>query len=174
MKMTLARWIVLSVLALSGSAYAEMNIVVLDSVRAILECDEAKLLAEAANKDMEEQQVELRGLAEKMQGLNDKLQKDGEVMSASEKRKAQKDIEDMQIELQFGTQKLQKEVQDRRQEILQALAPKFDKVLKDIIQVDQIDLILAPNALQYANSKHDITRRVTEKLNETRDGAAGR
>jgi Skp family chaperone for outer membrane proteins len=64
---------------------------------------------------------------------------------------------------------LQKEAQDRRQEILQALAPKFDKVLKDIIQVDQIDLILAPNALQYANPKHDITRRVTEKLNEQRE-----
>ena len=83
--------------------------------------------------------------------------------------KAKEDIEDMQIDLQFRSQKLQKEVQDKRQEILQALAPKFDKVLKDIIQVDQIDLILAPNSLQYANSKHDITRRVTEKLNEQRD-----
>jgi len=90
-------------------------------------------------------------------------------MAASEKRKMQKDIEDMQIDLQFRSQKLQKEVQDKRQEILQALAPKFDKVLKDIIQVEQIDLIMAPQALQYANSKHDITRRVTEKLNEQRD-----
>jgi len=89
-------------------------------------------------------------------------------MSATEKRKVAKDIEDMQIDLQFRSQKLQKEVQDRRQEILQALAPKFDTVLKDIIQVDRIDLILAPNALQYANNKHDITRRVTEKLNEAR------
>lgn len=151
------------------AAYAEMNIVVLDSVRAILESDEAKILADAANKDMEAEQTELRDLAEQIQGLNTKLQTDGEVMSQTEKRKVQKDIEDMQIDLQFRGQKLQKEVQDRRQEILQALAPKFDKVLKDIIQVDQIDLILAPNALQYANSKHDITRRVTEKLNEQRD-----
>jgi outer membrane protein len=153
----------------SVAAQAEMKIVVLDSVRAILESDEAKILAEAANKEMEAEQSQLRGMAEKMQALNGKLQTDGEVMSNTEKRKAQKDIEDMQIDLQFRGQKLQKEVQDKRQEILQELAPKFDKVLKDIISVDQIDLIMAPNALQYANSKHDITRRVTEKLNEQRD-----
>ncbi len=160
----------LSTMLCSGTAFAaEMNIVVLDSVRAILESDEAKVLAEAANKEMEAEQTELREMAEQMQAMNTKLQTDGEVMSDSEKRKIQKDIEDMQLELQFGSQKLQKEVQDKRQEILQALAPKFDKVLKDIIQVDQIDLILAPNSLQYANSKHDITRRVTEKLNEQRD-----
>ena len=165
----LAQVTMFSMLLFGGTAYAEMKIVVLDSVRAILESDEAKVLADAANKEMEAEQNQLRDLAEKMQELNNKLQTDGEVMAASEKRKVQKDIEDMQINLQFRSQKLQKEVQDKRQEILQALAPKFDKVLKDIIQVDQIDLIMAPNALQYANSKHDITRRVTEKLNEQRD-----
>jgi len=151
------------------AVHAEMKIVVLDSVRAILETDEAKLLAEAANKEMEVEQNSLRSMAEKMQTLNKQLQTDGEVMSAGDRRKVSKEIEDMQIDLQFRGQKLQKEVQDKRQEILQVLAPKFDKVLKDIISVDQIDLILAPTALQYANSKHDITPRVTEKLNEQRD-----
>ena len=150
----------------SGVVHAEMNIVVLDSVRAILESEEAKVLAEAANKEMESEQNDLRAMANRMQDLQSKVKTDGEVMSDTEKRKIAKQIEDIQIDLQFRSQKLQKEVQDKRQEILQALAPTFDKVLKDIIQVDQIDLILAPQALQYANNKHDITRRVTEKLNE--------
>ncbi|GIS20324.1 MAG: hypothetical protein CM15mP120_22400 [Pseudomonadota bacterium] len=98
-----------------------------------------------------------------------KLQKDGEILSDADKRKIIKDIESMQADLQFGSQKLQKTAQDKRQEILQTLAPKYDKVLKDLIQIDQIDMILAPSALQYANDKHDITRRVVEKLNEARD-----
>ena len=38
---------------------AELNIVVLDSVRAILESDEAKVLVEAANTEMEEEANEL-------------------------------------------------------------------------------------------------------------------
>ena len=44
----------------------------------------------------------------KMQALQAKLQKDGEVMSESERRKAIKDLESMQADLQFGSQKLQK------------------------------------------------------------------
>lgn len=160
---------IVSVTFMTGVVHAEVKIVVLDSVRAILESDEAKLLVDSANKEMEVEQNELRSMAEEMQSLGTKLQTDGEVMAASEQRKMQKDIEDLQADLQFRSQRLQKEVQDKRQEILQALAPKFDTVLKDIVQVDQIDFIMAPNALQYANSKWDITRRVTEKMNEQRD-----
>ena len=153
----------------SANVFAEMNIVVLDSVRAILESDEAKTLVEAANTEMEEEANELRDMAKTMQDQQNKLKTDGEVMSATEKRKIAKEIEDAQIDIQFRQQKLQKEVQDRRQEIVQAVAPRFDKVLKDIIQVDQIDFILAPTALQYANTKHDITKRVTEKLIEQKE-----
>ena len=147
-------------------ASAEMKIVVLDPVRAILESDEAKVLADAANAEMEPEKDELRAAAEEMQALQAKLQKDGEVMSESERRKAINDLESMQADIQFGSQKLQKQVQDKRQEILQAMAPKYEKVLGDLIQIDQIDLILSPNQVQYANAKHDISRRVTEKLNE--------
>ena len=157
---------VVAILFTAPVVSAEMNIVVLDPVRAILESEEAKVLAEAANKEMQPEQEELRAAAEEMQALQAKLQKDGEVMSDSERRKAIKDLESMQADLQFGSQKLQKEAQDRRQEILQALAPKYEKVLSDLIQIDQIDLILSPNQLQYANAKHDISRRVTEKLND--------
>ena len=63
------------------AASAEMNIVVLDPVRAILESDEAKVLAEAANQEMEPEIEELRVDAEEFQALQAKLQKDGEVMS---------------------------------------------------------------------------------------------
>ena len=157
---------VVAILFTAPVASAEMNIVVLDPERAILESEEAKVLAEAANKEMQPEQEELRAAAEEMQALQAKLQKDGEVMSDSERRKAIKDLESMQADLQVGSQKLQKEAQDRRQEILQAMAPKYEKVLSDLIQIDQIDLILSPNQLQYANAKHDISRRVTEKLNE--------
>ena len=157
---------VVAILFTAPVVSAEMNIVVLDPVRAILESEEAKVLAEAANKEMQPEQEELRAAAEEMQALQAKLQKDGEVMSDSERRKAIKDLESMQADIQYGSQKLQKEAQDRRQEILQALAPKYEKVLSDLIQIDQIDLILSPNQLQYANAKHDISRRVTEKLNE--------
>ena len=66
----LAQLTLFSVMLFGGAAYAEMNIVVLDSVRAILESDEAKVLAEAANKEMETEQNELRDLADQVSRLH--------------------------------------------------------------------------------------------------------
>ncbi len=162
----LASALILALVAATPALNAEMKIVVLDPVRAILESEEAKVLVDAANKEMAPETDALRAQAEEMQALQERLQKDGQVMSEAESRKLVKEIESMQADLQFGSQKLQRSAQDKRQEILQALAPKLDTVLSDIIQIDQIDLILAPNQLQYFNTKHDISRRVTEKLNE--------
>ena len=41
-------------------------------------------------------------------------------------------------------------------------------MLKDLIELEGYDLIMERANLRYVNSKHDITRKVTEKLNENR------
>ena len=161
--------LLLSALMLSGAVHAEMNIVVLDTVRAILESDEAKVLIEAAEKEMSGESDELRGLADQRKTLAEKLQKDGDVLSPTEVRDIQKEIEELELDLQYRSQKLQKAVQDKRQEILVALAPKFEKVRNDLVQVEGYDMIIAPNAMIYVNPKNDITRRVTERMNENKN-----
>ncbi len=80
-------------------------------------------------------------------------------------------MEDKQIEYQFLVNKLQKDVQDRRQDLMQQMAPKIDAVLQDLIEAEGYDLILQRGNLLYADSKHDITRKVTEKLNEKRQAS---
>ena len=161
--------LVASLCFVGASAHAEMKIAVVDTVRAILATEEAKVLIDAASKEVESERSSLQALAEKINSLTEKLQKDGEVMSDAERRSTQKEIEDARIDLDFNGKKLQKEAQDKQSEILQVLAPKYEKVLKDLIEVEGIDMIITPNALEYANSIHDITRRVTEKMNETKN-----
>jgi len=63
---------------------------------------------------------------------------------------------------------LQKEVNDRQQEIFQALAPKVDTVLKDLIEKEKYDMIIQRSNLLYAKQEFDITRQVTEALNKKR------
>ncbi len=158
----LAMAVLATAMMAAPSVYAEMKIVVLDPARAIAGSDEGKLLLANLESELKEDQDKLVASVEAFQAL----QKDGEVMSDSDKRKAVKELESMQADIQFAQQKLQKEAQDRQQEILRSLAPQFQKVRDDLIQIDQIDMIVQPNALQYWNPKHDITKRVTEKMNE--------
>jgi len=158
-----AAWMLLLV---AGPAAAEMKIAVLDTQRALMESEEAQSLLAKAAEDLRAEESSLKALGEEIVSIQDKLQTDGEVMSASEQRKLQKDIEDKQIDYQFRANKLQKEVNDRRQEILQQLVPKMNAVMEDLIGVEGYDMIMERGSLRYVNPKHDITRKVTEKLNE--------
>jgi outer membrane protein len=150
----------------AGTAAAEMKIAVLDTQRALVESEEAQALLAQAQQELQAEQDQLQALNDEIVALNEQLQKDGEVMSPAEQRRMQKEIEDKQIDLQFLGNKLQKEVNDRRQELLQQMVPKIDVVLKDLIELEGYDMIMERGSLRYVNSKHDITRRVTEKLNE--------
>ncbi len=158
--------IMILLLFAATSAAAELKIAVLDTQRALVESEEAQALLAQAQQELQAEQDQLQALNDEIVALNEQLQKDGEVMSAAEQRRLQKDIEDKQIDLQFLGNKLQKEVNDRRQELLQQMVPKIDVVLKDLIELEGYDMIMERGQLRYVNPKHDITRRVTEKLNE--------
>lgn len=159
-------WSLLSVLLAASGAAAELNIAVLDTQRALVESQEAQELMRSAQFDLEEEQGRLNTLGQEIRGLQEQMQKDAEVMSPAEQRRKQKEIEDKRIDYEFLVNKLQKEVQDRRQELMQMMAPKVDAVLQDLIEAEGYDLILQRGNLLYADSRHDITGKVTEKLNE--------
>ena len=152
----------------SVAAHAELNIAVLNTQRAIIECEEAKGMIEKIKADVERDENSVRTLGESIQKLQQKLQKDADTLGNSEKRRLQKEIEDKQIDYQFQVNKLQKEVQDRQQEIFAALAPKLDTVLKELIEKEKFDMILQRSEILYVKSSHDITRLVTESLNRKR------
>lgn len=152
----------------AGSAVAELKIAVLDTQRALVASEEAQSLLQQAQQELQAEEQAVKSLGEEIIAIQEKLQTDGEVMSPTEQRRLQKDIENKQIDYQFLVNKLQKQVNDRRQELLQQMVPKIDAVLKDLIELEGYDLIMERGNLRYVNTKHDITRKVTEKLNEKR------
>ena len=164
----IGNWLFLLLVLCAGSVSAELKIAVVDPQRAMLESDEAKGLLTQASEDLKDEQDEVTELRDDIVALQEKLQKDGEVMSQAEQRKVQKEIESKQLDFEFGYKKLQKEPQDRQQAIFQQIGPKYQKVIQDLIEIEGYDLIMDRNSLIYANSKHEITRKITEKLNENR------
>lgn len=163
----IGRLLLLPFLLLSaGSAFAELKIAVVNVQRAIGECNEAKALISKLESDTSSEQTAIKNLGADITQLQEKFNKNGDVMSDPEKRKLQKEIEDKQIDYQFRVNKLQKVVNERQQDILQQMAPKLDAVLKDIIATDKYDLVIHRQNLLYVDGKYDITAQVTEKLNQ--------
>jgi outer membrane protein len=158
------------VLVASGAA-AELKIGVLDIQQALLASEEAQQFMQSAQTDLESEQKEVNDLQLELRALQEQIQKDADVMSPAEQRKRQKEMEDKQIDLRFLANRLQKEVQDRQQELMQQMGPKIEAVIKDLVDAEGYDLILQRGDLVYADNKHSITRKVTEKLNEKRDSS---
>ena len=155
-------------LGVSISAHAELKIAVLNTQRAVIESDEAKSMIVKIRSELDREETQVRKLGEEIQKISAQLQKDADTLSNSEKRRLQKEIEDKQIDYQFQVNKLQKEVNDRQQEIFAALAPKVDTVLKELIEKEKYDMIIQRSNLLYVKQKFDITRQVTENLNKKR------
>ena len=150
----------------AAGANAELKVAVVDSQNAIAPSEEAKVLFEKASKDLEGQQTAAQSLQTEIETLRDRLETEGDVMAEAERREVRKEIEDKRIDLEFHAKKLQKEFQDRQGEIAQIMVPKVQAIVADMVQVERYDLVFERSAVGYVNPRHDITAKVTEKLNE--------
>ena len=158
----------LTVAFAAGAAAAELKIGILDIQQALMQSEEAQQFMASAQTDLQEEQDQVNSLQKELVSLQEQIQKDAEVMSPAEQRRRQKELEDKQIEYRFLVNRLQKEVQDRQQELMQQMGPKLEAVIKDLVEAEGYDLIMQRGDLVYADAKHSITQKVTEKLNEKR------
>ncbi len=160
------KWLLPAVLLLSASSYAELKIAVINAEQAILQSEEGKTKIEAIQAAVEADELKIQSLSEQIKALQEQLAKDAEVISAGEQQKIQKDIEDLNIDAQFELQKYQKKGNELQQDLMREMTPKLQAVLTDLIEVEGYDLVMPRAGLLYTNAKHNITRKVTERLNE--------
>ena len=76
----------------------------------------------------------------------------------------QKQLQDKQADIQFLSNKLQSKAQEVQQEVVSTLTPTFQKVLGELIAQKEYDMIVAPQALLYADPDLDITEEVIAYL----------
>ena len=145
---------------------AQLNVAVVNTVQAIQQSEEATAFTEQLQQELAPEQTELQALQQEIGDLRQRVQDEGDVMSADEQRKVARDIENKQIDLEFRAQKLQKDVQDRQQELIQIMGPKVQAIVNDLVEVERYDLVFERSNVGYVNPRHDITAKVTEKLNE--------
>lgn len=160
------KWLLPAVLLLSFSSQAELKIVVINAEQAILQSEEGKAKIEAIRTAVEADELKIQSLSDQIRSLQERLAKDAEVISDGEKQKLQKDIENLNIDAQFELQKYQKKGNELQQDLMREMTPKLQAVLQDLIEVEGYDLVMPRAGLLYTNAKHNITRKVTEKLNE--------
>ena len=147
-------------------AFAEVKIAVVDVQRAILNSEEAKRLMAQIQQEFRTDEDEIRKIQTDAAALLEKAQKDAEVMSDAEKRRVQSEIESKNNDFVYLRQKLQKEISARQAELFSGTEAKVQKAIEELVLKNDYDVILPRAAALYVGDLYDITRKVTEVLND--------
>lgn len=146
-------------------AVAEVKIAVVDVQRAILNSEQAKAYMAQIQQEFKKEEEEIRTLQADATVLLERLQKDGDVISETEKLKLQKQIEDKNNDFVYLRKKLQRQIDDRQQELFAGVDQKVQKAIEELVKSEDYDLIVPRQAALYVSELYDITRKVTERLN---------
>ena len=150
----------------SPVAFAEVKIAVVDVQRAILSSEGAKRLMAQIQQEFKTDEDEIKKIQTEAAALLQRAQKDAEVMSESEKRRVQQEIESKNDDFVYLRQKLQKEITARQTELFSGTEAKVQKAIEELVLENDYDMILPRAAALYVGDLYDITRKVTEALNE--------
>jgi outer membrane protein len=148
------------------TAFAEVKIAVVDVQAAILNSEEAKRLLKQIQEEFKDEEEKIRLIQTDAAVLYERLQKDSEVMSDAEKRRVQQQIESKNNDFVYNRQKLQRLIEERQQELFTGVDEKVQKAIEMLVKTDDYDLIIPRQAALYVGDLYNITRKVTEKLNE--------
>ena len=158
--------LLLGLLAVFTTSLSAEGIYVLDAQRAILGTqyaqNEFKKLDEDPDFIADRERLEL--LQTEGQSIIEDFQQNQETLSDEEKLDMQDKLQDKETEIQFLTNKLQTKAAETQQEVIAALTPDFQRILGELINAKDMDMVLSPQALFYADPDLDITDEVTALL----------
>jgi outer membrane protein len=153
-----------SVLPVSALQAAELKIGFVNTAKILSEAPQA----EGANKRLQREFAPReKGLADaqkSLRSLEQKLAKDGDVMSESQRRNLERDILAQRRELKRSTDEFREDVNLRRNEELSKFQRDVIEVINKLAREERFDLILNDGAAIYASDQVDITSEVLNRL----------
>lgn len=118
---------------------------------------QTKLEQEFAKRDRE-----LQDMAARLKTQSDKLDKDGTVLSDSDRAKRQRDLSDLDKEFQRKQREFREDLNQRRNEELAVVLERTNKVIRQIAEAEKYDIVFQEAV--YASKRIDITDKVLKEL----------
>jgi Skp family chaperone for outer membrane proteins len=140
-------------------------IVVLKAEQAIFATAKAIALGQTLSAQLEPQAVRFDAMGKQLQALQQRFVADKDLMSSEELQTLQAEIQTLNAEYQGLQQYLTNAKVGAEQEFLASMRPALDKVLRELIEKNNISLIINGQSVIYNSAGIDITPKVVELLN---------
>ena len=162
-----------AVLALSVAAAAplsaqELKIGYVNSERVLREALPAKAAQAKLETEFGKRERELNEAAARLKAAADKLDKDAPTLAETEKNRRQRELVEQDRDLQRKRREFQEDLNQRRNEELASVVERANRVIKQIFDSENYDLIL--QEVIFASNRVDITEKVIKVLNAAGPG----
>lgn len=164
--MTISRHVLLTtVIALAGfSASAqELKIGIVNLDRIFREANSAKSAQAKLEQEFGKREKDLNDVATQLKTISDKYEREAPTLSETQRTTRQKQLVDQDRDFQRKRREFQEDLNARKNEELQQVIERANRVVKALAEAEKYDLIVQEAV--YVNPKHDITDKVLKSLN---------
>lgn len=162
---TLMAALVAAVSMYSNGVLAEMKIGFVDTAKLMEAAPQVKSAQSKIESEFAPREKELVALQQEIRNLEDKLSRDGTVMSESERSKLDRDILTKRRDLKRVQEEFRDDLNIRRNEVLADLQRDMYEAVVAFAKEKKYDLILSQGVV-YSSDKVDVTASILKKLSK--------
>lgn len=148
---------------LTGPAMAESKVGVVNTVQLMEEAPQAKAAQSNIETEFAPREKELVSLQKSVRKLEEKLARDGAVMSEKESSKLERDILSKRRDLKRSQEEFRDDLNIRKNEVLSKLQRQMYEATVSLAKEKKYDVILGQGVV-YSSENVDVTDMVLEKL----------
>ncbi|MBI5277845.1 MAG: OmpH family outer membrane protein [Burkholderiales bacterium] len=154
-------------LALSAQAAAEdFRVGFVNTDRIFREANTAKAAQAKLEQEFSKREKELNDLGNTLKSASEKFEREAPTLAESQRQQRQRQLVEQDREFQRKRREFQEDLNARKNEELQQVLDRANRVVKQVAEAEKYDLILQEAV--YINPKHDITEKVIRALNSAR------
>jgi outer membrane protein len=169
--MTFSRQILLATvvaLASFSASAQETKIGIVNLDRIFREANSAKSAQVKLEQEFSKREKDLNDIAAQLKTASEKFEREAPTLSESQRANRQKQLVDQDRDFQRKRREFQEDLNARKNEELQQVIERANRVVKAIAEAEKYDLIVQEAV--YVNPKHDITDKVLKSLNASTAG----
>jgi len=155
------------ILCVSGSLVAaEFKVGVVDVQAAIEASHHFTKIKTTLDREFAPIETDLKAMNNSIIALEDRLIKDAAIMGESEARRLQQEIHQKKSSLKFESYEAQRKLTARQQELTYPVLKLAEQAVTEIVKEKNYDLILPQQAVVHFRDEYNLTKLLTEKLNQ--------
>src|SRR3569832_483369 len=156
-------WVLLGLLAMAPAFGAELKIGYVNAARLMDESPQAGEVSKRLKEEFSGKESELQAGQKKLKQMGEQIARDGAVMSESERRKLERDMDALKRDLSRTAGEFREDLNLRRNEEVGKLLEFVQQTIEGVAKEKGYDLIVY-EGVAYASPTIDLTDKVLEKL----------